>query len=113
MTYPRVAYLPYVLRGAMRDPDNQFVNPLSPEEFLDSFEFGTPFYNEHVTDFYLRYFHMITVTEKYIIAPLNALKIDMAPMLEGVFKNTLPLSEVSLHKNILPENINFCSVYDI
>ena len=79
----------------MRSSSDAFTNPTSIQDMLDLVEFGTPFYNHRATDFYLRYFHMTSITEDYLVVPLNSLVIDMAPMLQGVMVDTRPLSEVS------------------
>ena len=92
---PKVAYLPYALRNAGRSSSNVFTDKLEPQEILDSFEFGEPFYNQKPTDYFLRYFHMISVTENHIVVPLNSLKIDMIPILQGVMVDTQPLAAVS------------------
>ena len=97
---PRSAYLPYKILNAGRTSKDQFLNPPTPEEFLDSIEFGTPFYNPHVTDLYVRYFHMTSITENYLVIPLNSLAIEFMPLMDGVFKNTEPLANVSLRKII-------------
>ena len=92
---PKVAYLPYVLRNASRDASNQFLNPLSMQEMVDSIEFGSPFYNKRQTDYVLRYFHMFVVTENFIIVPFTSLKFDLGLMVPGVILEAQPLTEVN------------------
>merc|ERR1711937_55437 len=89
---PRSAYLPYKILNAGRSSKDQFLDPPTPQDFLDSIEFGTPFYNPHATDLYVRYFHMTSITENYLVIPLNSLAIEFLPLMEGVFKNTEPLA---------------------
>lgn len=92
---PRVAYIPYAARNAARKSSNQFLNPSSEKDIIDSIEFGEPFYNTVPTDLSVRYFHMLLVTENYIIVLFTSLKIDMVKMLGGVIVDTEPMTKVN------------------
>ena len=93
---PRATYIPYVLRNAAREPSNQFTNPEDAQDILDKIEFGAQFYNDNPSDFRLRYYHMTSITENYIVLPFNSIVIDLAPMIAGVLTEKRPLSEVKL-----------------
>ena len=86
----------HVLRNAAREPSNQFTNPEDAQDILDKIEFGAQFYNDNPSDFRLRYYHMTSITENYIVLPFNSIVIDLAPMIAGVLTEKRPLSEVKL-----------------
>merc|ERR1712130_114710 len=90
---PRTAYITYKIPGAGREAKDMFLNPWTVDELLDRIEFGEPFYNERKTDVFLRYFHMTSITENYIVIPLNSLLIDFAPLIKGIMVETRPLAD--------------------
>ena len=92
---PHVAYIPFKIPNARRTGPHQFDNPMPKQEFLDSIVFGDPFYNtQKYEDFAIHYHHMTSITQKYVVIPLNSLKIDMTKTVTNTLKEAKPLTSV-------------------
>jgi len=90
---PHVAYYPYKIPNAQRSGPNQFENPLPKQDFLDSIIFGDPFFNtDKYGDFSIHYHHMTSITQEYVVVPLNSLKIDLTNTVTNTLINALPLT---------------------
>lgn len=76
---PKIVYGVYKIPGADRSRDS----PMDPQELLDSIEFSSFAHNSSPLDIQIRYFHMFSISENYLVLPLTSVAIELVNFVDA------------------------------